>query len=37
MPAKLTTTIAKIAHVPNPVNAAIIAEFHQGPNVFITI
>jgi hypothetical protein len=29
MPLKLTTTISKIATVPNPTNAAIINEFYQ--------
>jgi integrase/recombinase XerD len=28
MPAKLTTTVSKIAHVPNKTNSAIIEEFH---------
>jgi integrase/recombinase XerD len=29
MPAKLTTTVSKIAHVPNKTNSAIIEEFYM--------
>jgi hypothetical protein len=29
LPTKLTTTISKIASLPNPTNSALINEFHQ--------